>query len=122
MRWRQENPVIVSLHMFSNEKQVSLKNQTQQQFVTSYKIFIFRPLPLLLATQNTSVLHKVDRLEKRNNMVFTKKMLTLMFYEKITTLEKFAIFHDLPLLVYFFQCFNFFNINAWSWNCLTITT
>ena len=47
------HPVIVSFGIFSYEKQVSLKNQTQQQFVTSYRIFIFWPLPLLLATQNT---------------------------------------------------------------------
>ena len=57
-----------------------------------------------------------------NNLVFTKKMLTLMFYEEMTTLEKFAIFHELPLLVCFLQCLNFLNIKAWSWNFLTITT
>ena len=44
--------VIVSFCSFSYVKQVSLKNRTQQQFVTSYKIFIFWPLPLFLATQN----------------------------------------------------------------------
>ena len=45
-----------------------------------------------------------------------------MFYEEMTTLENFAIFHELPLLVYFHQFFIFFNIKAWSWNFLTITT
>ena len=44
-----------------------------------------------------------------------------MFYEEMTTLEKFAIFHELPLLVCFLQCLNFLNIKAWSWNSLTIT-
>ena len=54
------HPVIVSFGIFFYEKQVSLKNRTQQQFVTSYRIFIFWPLPLLLATQNTVFWPKVS--------------------------------------------------------------
>ena len=55
-------------------------------------------------------------------MVFTKKLLTLMFFEKMVILQKIAIFQKLPLLVYFLQCLNFFNIKAWGGIFLTIIT
>ena len=47
--------VIVSFLIFSNEKQVILKNRTQQQFVISNRILIVLPLSLLLTTQTLSL-------------------------------------------------------------------
>ena len=47
--------VIVSFLIFSNEKQVILKNRTQQQFVISNRILIVSPFSLLLTTQTLSL-------------------------------------------------------------------
>ncbi len=44
-----------------------------------------------------------------------------MFFEEMATLQKVKFFLELPLLVDFLQCLNFFNIKAWGWIFLTIT-
>ena len=46
---------IVLFLIFSNEKQVILKNRTQQQFVISNRILIVSPFSLLLTTQTLSL-------------------------------------------------------------------
>jgi hypothetical protein len=58
------------------------------------------------------VLHQIDRLQNLYNWGLSKKLVTLMFFEKTAMLQKVAPFHEQPLLVYFRQCLLFINIKA----------
>jgi hypothetical protein len=60
------------------------------------------------------VLHQIDRLQNLNNWGLSIFFVTLMFFEKTAMLQKVALFHEHPLLVYTRHCLLFINIKAWG--------